>query len=648
MNKILFSSALRTTLFVVLLAVLLVGSTTQAQEIKQSIRDALDRGDTTNAITQLTKEIEIDKTYHLYYSLLGQIYFKLGQYERAKGFLELAYEKKKKDVEVVYALGRTLVELGELDRAEKLLDEGRKKAKDKEKGLLEDGYGMVMMAKKNYQEADRAFRQALLVDGDNPLYHIHLGNANFRQGIPSLAVSEYEKALEKDTAGTEVYYNWAEACLEMRDYPCAIEKLKVVLQKDSLHASAWNRAGGIYFKAAMSAGGSREDKANRFKDAIGSYKRYLELSSAKPDSASVRAYFELAMSYLNLSGFEEAVKYFEDVLGIPYVPKDIYYNYGKALWGAKQFDKGAEMLKKHQEWVTQQGPDYVGTQTPAEMYSFMGDTYYYQKPPDYAHAIENYMEVLKIDSSQAQRRVVQNVAFAFHMLKSLQPAMFYYQKRIAMGIDSAGSSIYKNAGLCALALAGNSNADETVSATADSANSPQYVSTEVISFDPKINWNQVAADYFESYLKYNTTDAKVVQMLGTAYLFSLKNCTEGIKQFEHLLQLDPTDCIAKRSLGYAYFAGGEVGCPKNISRSLDYLLDANECISKSQGGCKDASLVLWIAQAYHTRGAERAKADKAASKADFKNAFDWYGKVLQCQPGNKDAQKGQDDTRYEF
>lgn len=644
MKKILSHSLLRTTLFVVLLAAVLVGSTSQAQEIKQSIREALDRGDTTNAIAQLTKEIEVDKTYHLNYSLLGQIYFRLGQTERAKTFLEQAYEKKKKDVETVYYLGRTLVELGDLDRAEKLLDEGRKKAKDKEKGMLEDGYGMVMMAKKNYQEADRAFRQALIVDPDNPLYHIHLGNANFRQGIPSLAVSEYEKALEKDTAGTEVYYNWAEACLEMKDYPCAIEKLKVVLQKDSLHASAWNRAGGIYFKAAMSPGGSREDKASRFKDAIGSYKRYLELSGAKADSSTVRPFFELAMSYLNLSGFEEAVKYFEEVLAIPYVPKDVYFNYGKALWGAKQFDKGAEMLKKHQEWAVEQGPGYVTPIKPEEMYSFMGDTYYYQKPPDYAKAIENYKEVLKIDSTQ--KRVVQNIAFAYHMLKSLQPAMFYYQKRIAMGVDSAASSLYKNAGLCAMAMAGNANNEEV--ASADTTASPQYASTEVITFDPSINWNQLAAEYFENYLKYNSTDAKVVQMLGTTYLFSLKNCTDGIKQFEHLLQLDPTDCVAKRSLGYAYFAGGEVGCPKNISRSLDYLLDAYNCVSKSQGGCKDPSLVLWIAQAYHTRGAERSKEDKAASKADFKNAFDWYGKVLQCQPGNKDAQKGQDDTRYEF
>ena len=42
-------------------------------------------------------------------------------------------------------------------------------------------------------------------------------------GIPALAVGEYEQALQADTASTEVYYHWAEACLEMKDYSCAIE-----------------------------------------------------------------------------------------------------------------------------------------------------------------------------------------------------------------------------------------------------------------------------------------------------------------------------------------------------------------------------------------------------------------------------------------
>ncbi|TKJ21323.1 MAG: hypothetical protein CEE43_10350 [Promethearchaeota archaeon Loki_b32] len=102
----------------------------------------------------------------------------------------------------------------------------------------------------------------------------------------------------------------------------------MVLSKDSTHAPAWMRAGGIYFKAALSSR-SRDERKNRFIETIGSYKRYIDLSGAKPDSAHVRVYFEMAMSYVNIRGFEDAAQYFSDVLSIPYEARDIYFHYGK-------------------------------------------------------------------------------------------------------------------------------------------------------------------------------------------------------------------------------------------------------------------------------------------------------------------------------
>lgn len=622
--------------FLCILAVAPVGA---VNEVDPAVQEALDRGDTTQAIQLLNQRIQGDPSYHINYAKLGAIYYNQEQFDRAKEALKQALDKKKSDLEALYYLGLTEIKLENLDEAEKLMDQGRKKAKGKEKGMFEDGYGLVMMAKKNYQEADKAFRQALIVDEENPLYHIHLGNANFRQGIPSLAVSEYEKALESDTASTEVYYNWAEACLEMRDYTCALEKLRVVLQKDSTHASAWNRAGGIYFKAARSATSS-EDRATMYKNTIGSYKKYLELSGAKPDSANVRPYFELAMSYLNLNGFEDAVKYFEEVLSIPYEPKDIYYNIGKAYFALKELEKGSEYLKKHLAMVEESGGET--SVSPSEINQFIGDSYFYQKPPQYAEAVSYYLKVLEVDSTD--KRLLQNIAIAYHTTNNYPEAMYYYQKRIALGVDSASSAIYKNAGLCALTLGSSNGVD--VSQQGDQS-SGQLVSTDPIQFDPNVNWYQVAADYFVNYLEYNPDDAKAVQLLGNTYLFQLNNCSQGITQYERLLQLDPTDCIAKRSLGFAYF-GGQAGCPKNYSRALDYLTEAYQCISRTEGGCKDPDVILWIAQAYHLRGADRSKDDKAGSKADFKNAYEWYGKVLECQPGNQAAKKARSDIQYEF
>ena len=316
-----------------------------ADDLKPEIRALLDKGDTTSAKKALEAEIQTDGAYHANYYQLAEIYYVEMDWLKAKEHYKLALQRKPKHWESLYKLGRCYIYLGIIDSAETIMAEGRKKAKQ-EAHLFDNGYGLVMMAKKQYSDADKAFRQAQVGHEEIPEYHVNLGDASFSQGIFSIASGEYEKAIALAPGSTEVYYHWAEACMENKDYKCALEKLKIVLQTDSTYDHAWMRAGSIYFKAALSAR-SREERTNLFKDVIGAYKRYFELSNAKPDSSTVRAYFETAMAYQNVSGFEDAAAYFEKVLAIPYEARDIYFNYAKALWGLKQYDKSGDMMAKH-------------------------------------------------------------------------------------------------------------------------------------------------------------------------------------------------------------------------------------------------------------------------------------------------------------
>ncbi|MEW6051417.1 MAG: tetratricopeptide repeat protein [Candidatus Zixiibacteriota bacterium] len=611
-----------------------------SQDVKLPIRQALDAGDTTLAIDLINKDIAVDPAYNVNYYTLGRIHYQRGQYEQARQQFEIALEKKKKDYESQYFLGLCYLHLGDLVNAEKTMEDGRKKSKDG-RAMFEDGFGLVMMAKKDYQAADKAFRQALVIDEKNALFHIHLGDANLASGVPSLAAGEYQKALETDTGSTEVYFHWAEACLEMKDYSCAIEKLRIVLTKDSTHAPAWMRAGGIYFKAALSTT-NREERANRFKETIGSYKRYLELSHAKSDSSTVRAYFETAMAYSNLGGYEEAANYFQQVLSIPYEPRDIYFNYGKALWGLKKFDEAAQTLLKHLDWVAKQGPEYTPTISTGEVYQLLGDCYYYREARDYVNAVTYYKKSLEFDSTQ--KRVLENLAVSYHSLKSFAQALTYYDKRIELGIDSSRCNIYKNAGFCALNLAGNTNVDDEMNIDG-ATGSDTVAAVSSNGLDPNKNYYEVAVEYLQKYLVCMPNDVKALSLAGTTYLFQLKDCANGSKMFEKVLTVEPNNCEAKRSLGFAYFGGL---CQKNYSRALDFLLAAHDCTVKAKGACGDVDLILWIAQTYHSRAADRAASDKAGSKADFKAANEWYGKVLKCQPGNAVAKKGQNDTQFEF
>ena len=80
---------------------------------------------------------------------------------------------------------------------------------------------------------------------------------------------------------------------------------------------------------------------------------------------------------------------------------------------------------------------------------------------------------------------------------------------------------------------------------------------------------------------------------------------------------------------------------------MSILKEANNCLSDQKGACSDAELVMWIAQCYHLRGADKMNAKKDYND-DFKNAYNWYGKVLKCEPSNSIAKKGQDDLEFEF
>jgi len=625
--------------FLLLITLLVPTNKPLAQDLKQSVADPLQRGDTTQAINALKYEIEQDKGYFLNYAVLGKIYFQQKQYEEAASQLEIAVKKKSKHFESLYLLGRCYLELGRIDDAEKIMKKGIKKAK-KEKHFFENGLGLVMLARKDYREADRDFRMAIVGDPASPEYHINLGDANFYQGIPSLAISEYKQALESDTGSLEVYYHWAEACLEMKDYTCAIEKLRIVLSKDSTHADAWMRAAGIYFKAALSSR-KRDERKNRFIETIGSYKRYLELSNVKPDSSSVRVYFELAMSYSNLYGFEDAAKYFEDVLSIPYEARDIYFNYGKALWGTKRYVEAAENLLKHIDWVKKQDEDFVSKVNKSELYRLLGDSYYYRKPDaDKFTAIKYYR--ISLEERPEQKRLLQNVAVGYHSMKSYSQAIEFYDKRIALGVDSAGASIYKNAGYCALNIANNgSDEEDDIDLDEDDGGG---VAEEPSGVDPDTDYYAMAISYMQEFLKYNPSDEKVLLLVANTYLYQMADCANGVAGYERLLSVSTDNCDARKAIGYAYFGGI---CEKNYTKALKYLKQAYQCKTSSVGNCADADLVLWIGQCYHLRAAEKASAKKDAND-DFKNAFNWYGKVLKCDPNNEAASKGQDDTRFEF
>ncbi len=625
-----------------------------AQVIKQQITDALTKGDTTLAIRILEEDIKLDPSYEYNYYLLGRIYEKQHKPRQAMEQYQISVDKKGKFFEGLYALGLVQLELGLLDGAEKNFRDGLKKSKDME-AEFHNGLGLLHMARGNLNEADKEIRQALLIKPENAEFHTNLGDVNFANKVFPLAISEYERALELDTASTDVYFRWADACLEMKDYNCALEKLRLVLTRDSTHADAWMKAGGIYYKAARSSRDPKEIK-DRFIDAIGSYEKYLELSKAKPDSFTGRAYYETAMSYLMIGGYDKSRDYFRSVISIPVEPRDIYFYYGRSFQGGGDttlLDSAILYYNKHIEWVKAQGEDYESSISNVELYRRLGECYETRK--DYFNTITYFRKSLEYDSTDV--RLMYGTAVAYNYTGDYVNALIYYMKRINAGVDERFWSIYYNAATSALYLMEKGgvsmNEEEDLGLGEDNpapaANPLEGVDLARLAagyLEKIANDHWVYVSSKEDYLK---TGLRALNMLGSIYLYQLKDCTNAVKYYQKVLEYDAANAEAYKSLGYGYFSGI---CPSNYSRALEYLGKAAANLRKAgESECSPqmADIGLWIAQSYQFRAIEKREAkQKEEAKVDFKAAYDGYLQVLKCDPGNNAAKEGRDQVKYEY
>jgi tetratricopeptide (TPR) repeat protein len=297
------------------------------------------------------------------------------------------------------------------------------------------------------------------------------------------------------------------------------------------------------------------------------------------------------------------------------------------------------------KWLETQDPEYQTSASAEETYKLIGDAYFFRKPRELTTALSWYNKSLEINPNQ--KRVLETLAIAYHTNKSYAQALDFYQRRIALGIDSADASILKNAGFCALNLANAGEGEEELDLEMEGeeiSNGDLMASIETTMVTPNIDYYKVAIDYLTQFSKFNATDAKVVTLIANTYLYQMKDCGNGVKWFEKVLVLEPGNCDAKKALGFAYFGGT---CTKNYAKALGYLKDAYSCIAKTSGACSDKEVAMWIAQCYHLQGADKIAA-KASASEEFKNAYEWYGKVLECDPNNAIAKKGRDDLQFEF
>ncbi len=574
-----------------------------AYDLPVEITNALSRHDTTAVLGQIDAAIKIDPTYAPYFLIKGQIYYARGKYPEALAQFEEAVKKKPKLDEAAYYQGLVLLEQGKLTEAEKIFDEGIKKAKE-QKARFHNGMGLLLIKRQEYAKADVEFRKAIQVGPDQAEFHANLGDANYYAKIYPLAISEYNSVIGMDTTFLDVYFRLARAYVAQNQYNEAVDQLRIVLTRDSLYTNAWQEIGKLYTLAGLSARDA-ETKEQRFKEAIGSYRRYLELSR---DSADGEVFFNLGRAYFNLGGYPQADTAFQRVLSLGNTPANINLYLGRTKIGEEKYTEGIELLQRHLEQLRAKDPGYVFTGEDADIFRRMADGY--KAMQDYANAADNYAKAFALDSTNP--RVAVDAALAFHQLKNYPEALKYYEKRIALGPDAW--NMFLNAAYCTLAL-------------------EDY---------PK------SAEYLKRVIALDSMNVKALTLLSNTYLYQMQNCDEGIAWTKKLLEIDSTNCDAIKGLGFAYFSDNI--CQPDYLKAISYFTRALSCYrAAGSDNCSHSDLLLFIAQADQMYGIKMDEVgNKPEKKKYMKEAFDGYKLVLKCDPGNASAQKGKKDTEFEF
>jgi tetratricopeptide (TPR) repeat protein len=357
-------------------------------------------------------------------NLVGEIYLNSGQPDSALIYYGRAIQKKGKDPVALYGAGLAALNLKRYDESFGFFAQGEKSGKDKAKFLF--GQGLALMEKSEFTKADLSFRKAIDKDKKNPQYHLALAEANYRGKTFPIALSEFNKAIEIDSSLYQepgLHYKMAQAHLNMRNIPSAIEEYKIDLQLNPSDTLAWQELGKIYVIAKM------------VPEAAFSLEKYVGL---KPDNGD--AWFNLGLLYLQIQDQEKAAMAFERSIELKNkVPESFGYlakiysdrkEYERALdaytrfetvVGAPDsaqywFDKGKTMMKIGEknavyfdsaqlsfERATQIDPAFT------DAYEYAGLTMYYQK--DYARAIDYFNRLLQQDSANVN--AYRNLAFAY-------------------------------------------------------------------------------------------------------------------------------------------------------------------------------------------------------------------------------------------
>ncbi|MFQ5664074.1 MAG: tetratricopeptide repeat protein [Terriglobia bacterium] len=190
-----------------------------------------------DAVPYLKKAVERNLEDADAWNLLGLIYGREGELERARQALERSIELRPDLLSAYSSLGKLYLRLRQPEKAEAVLARGAQRAPENPAALRQ--YGEVLIANGKVQQAKQLFRAYLQLEPGDAAAHNVLGILYARTGALFLAQERFAKAVELKPDYAQAYKNLGNAYLQAQMTTQAVGPLARAVELNPVDADAY-------------------------------------------------------------------------------------------------------------------------------------------------------------------------------------------------------------------------------------------------------------------------------------------------------------------------------------------------------------------------------------------------------------------------
>ncbi len=506
-----------------------------ADDAIKSAKAALDNGDLQAAAKEADDGLALDPENFKLLRLTGNIYFELAQFESALGYYERALAKKKKDAKTLYGAGMAALKIEKFEDAEGYFERGVKTGKMKDKFLYGLGFAQTELGK--YLEADLNLRKAIDKKKSVAAYHLELAEENYRNKVYTIAITNFEKAMELDSTYAktipDLHYKIGESYLNLHNVIKAIEEYRKGLALFPDDIVAWKKLARIC------------EASDKPAEAAFCGENIVRI---QPDNGEW--WFKLGAIYNRLRDKEKSAAAYEKAVELNYNAAESFGQLAKLYGERKEYEKAWDAYNRFEKVVGL--PD-------STLYWYakgkVGNKIGAKNTAYFDSALFAFQKAIAYDSTYSP--AYERAGLSLYYKKQYSAAIPYFKKKIEL--DSMGVNSLRNLAFC-------------------------YLKTESYA---------LAAETFEKALVVKPEDIQMRTMLGKIYSFN-KRYNDSVRHFEILLNdyseviTDSIRCVIYPDLGMSYLS--DLKCKK----ATQILLKAEKCRPN------DVSILLNLATSYHT------------------------------------------------